>query len=204
MLKLLNPIVPRGVSDLFTFRTLQDGVFYGGAAIGGIVVNKLAKAGVAWGVESVAPRMLETAGAAGRTIGSLVGILVNAWISGKFSRETRNAMMIGAWIETLSPLYSMAYDAVAPSLPEGVRNALGSYYMVPVGAEYATTFQPVGGFAPGDFGEDASPNFPGLAGDIGVAPDFDARSQYAQSFGGAEPVMLNGDGEYFNPSMGGW
>lgn len=173
MLTLTNPIF-ENLKNAFSVSDITGKLGVAGGGVAGYGFGKLGKAGIATALDMTGASRFIPGGPAAALVAGIGSVVGGRFLAdtlrefGLLNDEQADAAKIGAWVEAMSPLYGM----LVGMLPAGyVKQALLSgpnTYMVPMGAAYGT--RTVGDYAPGDFGDDASPNFPALAGE---APQFD-------------------------------
>lgn len=175
--KLMNAIrLPDG-EDLRSGATIAAGGMaakVGRGMVGGPLLAQLSKTRFFAGLD---PKMQAAIGA---ILGGFAGVAVTRFV-GEFleDKTTSRQLESGAWLIALMPLLNWVIGQ-ATFIPGNWRAAAlagPNRYFEPsgMGAEYQTQTRALGGFAPGDFGDNASPTYPMLAGD---APNFDLPNQY--------------------------
>lgn len=192
MLTLTNPLSNPIVGEVT--HTAGKVLDIGGGAVAGMAVGKLTQLTIGakiseWlqGQSWWDSTQSATKGFAGMTLSGAIAVtavsLLNRYgrdlpVIGNWLSAKGDYVEAGAYTVALLPFLRAAADMV--NAPGWVKQSLAgpNRYYVPVGAEYAAQVQKLGGFAPGDFGDNASPNYPALAG---VAPDFDAPDQYTNA-----------------------
>lgn len=155
----------------------------------GLITTKLVKAALGTAIDRFAPASIQQAlgTVAGSVAGGFMAVFGSEYLANMlpYTRERSGAFIAGAMIEAVMP----AWRYVHAQLPDGaIKNAIGAYYLRPMGGEYATAMQRLNGYAPGDMGDDASPNFSALAGQ-GVEPDYDEPGEFATALGVWQPRM---------------
>lgn len=171
MLTLTNPIF-QNIKNAFNVYDVADRLSVAGGGVAGYGFGKLGKAGLATLLSMTGAGRFVPAQAAAFVagIGSVAGARFLADTLqeyGLLSEQQADAAKIGGWVEALSPLYGFLVSMLPDSYVKTALLSGPNTYMVPMGAAYGVR---LGDYAPGDFGDDASPNFPALAGE---APQFD-------------------------------
>jgi len=210
-IEMLNPDgVPTTPAEVFEVRRLPQNamavVLLGASGILGIILSKAGK---------VLLNAVVPAGTIPQQVkpftDAVASVLAGVGGAMLLPANYRAATIIGSTIETAYPLFNYTLDATGakrmieqafgPQAAAAFAPTLGSFYLSPtMGAEYPVSMLPLSGFAPGDLGEDESPNFPALAGGIGVSPDFEGESQYGESLGMDEYTLMGG-GDIFSPAL---